>query len=191
MIEKFSYGRLFQMNFFKIFKPIFAVFLVLTAFICFSPGSSSGKEAQKKETLKEEPGKPVPVMGNDHIGSPGAPHPPYNSDPPTSGPHTPYIASWGVHDAPVPKEMQVHNLEDGGVVIQYYCTNCEEMIKKLETIVRQYERIVLAPYPGLDTLIATTAWGRIDKLKEYDEKRIIRFINAYIGIDHHPQSEKK
>jgi len=139
---------------------------------------------------KDEPGTSVPILGNEHIESPASPHIPYNSDPPTSGPHTPYIAPWGIHDAPVPKEMQVHNLEDGGVIVQYNCLNCQDLVKKLEHITGQYERIILAPYPGMNSLIALTSWGKIDKLKEFDEKRIIRFINAYIGIDHHPKSEK-
>jgi hypothetical protein len=167
--------------------------LVLTftfALILFSFLFLSDKGHAADLSKKEEPGTSVPILGNDHIESPGSPHKPYNSDPPTSGPHTPYIAPWGLHNAPVPKEMQVHNLEDGGVIIQYQCVNCQDLIKKLEHITSQYERIILAPYPGLDTLIALTSWGKIDKLKEFDEKRIIRFINAYIGIDHHPKSEK-
>jgi hypothetical protein len=46
---------------------------------------------------------------------------------------------------------------------------------------------VLAPYPGLDQCIALTAWTRIDKLDQFDERRVVRFIDAYRGIDHHPR----
>lgn len=168
----------------------FLMLAVRTGCILFVLLFLSDRIFAKDLPAKEEPGTSIPLLGNDHIESPGSPHKPYNSDPPTSGPHTPYIAPWGIHNAPVPKEMQVHNLEDGGVIVQYQCNHCENLIKKLEHITSQYERIILAPYPGLDTLIAVTSWGKIDKLKEYDEKRIIRFINAYIGIDHHPKSEK-
>jgi hypothetical protein len=35
--------------------------------------------------------------------------------------------------------------------------------------------------------IALTAWSRIDKFNELDEERIVRFIDAYIDIDHHPR----
>jgi hypothetical protein len=38
--------------------------------------------------------------------------------------------------------------------------------------------------------IALTAWGRIDSFNGYDEARIVRFIEAFIGIDHHPVHEK-
>lgn len=44
---------------------------------------------------------------------------------------------------------------------------------------------MLAPYPGMDTRIALTAWQRIDRLDEFDEERIERFIHAYRGEDHH------
>ena len=52
---------------------------------------------------------------------------PYNSEPPTSGPHLPYIAPWGIHTRPIPNELQVHNLEDGGVMVQYNC-ECPELV---------------------------------------------------------------
>ena len=115
------------------------------------------------------------------------PHVPYNSDPPTSGPHLPYVAPWGVHTVPIVKELQVHNLEDGGVVVQYHCPNgCPELADKLAAIVKGYDRqVVLAPYPGMKTRIALTAWTRLDAFDEFDEARIIRFIRAYRGIDHH------
>ncbi|MBZ0169706.1 hypothetical protein MELA_01112 [Candidatus Methylomirabilis lanthanidiphila] len=126
----------------------------------------------------------VPVLPSPHI-APGLPHPPYNSDPPTSGPHAPGLARWGVYTEPVPKELQVHNLEDGGVVIQYSCQDCADLVKQLTTIAERYDRVILAPYTGLDRKIALTAWGTIDKFDEFDEARIVTFIKAHIGIDHH------
>ena len=62
------------------------------------------------------PGVEFPDQGNLHIQTESEPHVPYNSDPPTSGPHLPYLAPWGVHNVPITRELQVHNLEDGGVV---------------------------------------------------------------------------
>jgi len=133
------------------------------------------------------PGTPVPNLGNDPIQTLGDPHAPYNSDPPTSGPHLPYLAPWGIHTEPIPKELQVHNLEDGGVLVQYNCPqSCPDLVGKLRAIVARYERdVILAPYPGMDKRIALTAWTRIDKFDEFDEKRIVRFVDAYEGIDHH------
>ena len=131
------------------------------------------------------PGTQMPDQGNLHIPSVDSPHVPYNSDPPTSGPHLPYIAPWGVHTRPIDRELQVHNLEDGGVVVQYNC-ECSEIVAKLKAIVQRYDKhVVLAPYPGMKPKIALTAWTRIDTMEELDEARVKRFIDAYIGIDHH------
>src|SRR5207244_699484 len=84
------------------------------------------------------PGTQFPDQGNLHIASPESPHQPYNSDPPTSGPHLPYIAPWGVHTRPIPRELQVHNLEDGGVVVQYNC-ECPDIAAKLKAVVQRSE----------------------------------------------------
>jgi hypothetical protein len=126
----------------------------------------------------------VPILPSPHIPL-GSPHPPYNSDPATSGPHTDALAPWGVHNEPIAKEMQLHNLEDGGVVINYACRDCPELVDQLKAVAGRYDRVVLAPYPGLDRKIALTAWGKIDKFDEFDEGRITKFIKAHIGIDHH------
>jgi len=135
------------------------------------------------------PGQFVKSLGNDHLKSAEDKHVPYNSVPPTSGPHMPVIARWGVHAEPISNELQVHNLEEGGVLVQYDCPQeCPDLVAKLRAIVLRYDtQVILAPYPGMDTRIALTAWSRIDKLDQVDEKRIVRFIEAYRGIDHHPR----
>jgi Protein of unknown function (DUF3105) len=133
------------------------------------------------------PGEKLPDLGNVHIQSATDPHEPYNSEPPTSGPHLPYIAPWGVHTRPIVNELQVHNLEDGGVMVQYNCT-CPELVDKLKVIVSRYDKfVILAPYPTMKSRIALTAWTRLDRLDEFDEKRVVRFIDTYRGIDHHPR----
>jgi hypothetical protein len=80
----------------------------------------------------------------------------------------------------------VHNLEDGGVAVQYRPECADQVAARLRAIVARYaDHVLLAPYPGLDRCIALTAWTRIDKMDELDEGRIVRFIDAYRGIDHH------
>ena len=132
-----------------------------------------------------QPGEKLADQGNRHIAAEGEPHEPYNSDPPTSGPHLPYIAPWGVHTRPIPPELQVHNLEDGGVIVQYNC-ECPELAEKLRGIVRPYDRqVILAPYPAMKSKIALSAWTRLETLDDFDAQKITRFIRAYRGIDHH------
>jgi hypothetical protein len=131
------------------------------------------------------PGQKMPDQGNLHIQTETTPHEAYNSDPPTSGPHLPYIAPWGIHTRPIPRELQVHNLEDGGVVVQYSC-ECPDDVAKLRDIVKKYDhQVILAPFPGMKTRFALTAWTRIETMDQLDEARVRRFIDAYRGIDHH------
>ena len=136
---------------------------------------------------KSLPGEPIEVMEDQtHIADVNSPHTPYNSDPPTSGPHLDYIAHWGVHKEPLPKELLVHNLEDGGVVIYYNSKTDEETVKQIEDIVNRYKEFVLVnPNPEMENRLTLTAWGRMEKLDGVDEERIVQFIEAYKGIDRH------
>src|SRR3984893_13954777 len=135
-----------------------------------------------------QPGASLPDQGTRHVQTLNEPIPPYNSEPPTSGPHLPYIAPWGIHTEPIPRQLQVHNLEDGGVMVQYHCPQgCPDLVAKLTAIVSSFDRqVILAPYPGMKTRIALTAWTRLNTFDELDEVRIRGFIRAYSGIDHHP-----
>lgn len=112
----------------------------------------------------------------------------WDTRPPTSGPHAPTIANWGIHDETVPEWYQIHNLEDGGVILHYNCPEgCPEIVEELEDIVEEVgrERIILHPYPEMDSKIAVTAWTRLLTLEEVDRNQILAFINDYRGIDNH------
>ena len=155
------------------------------------------------EASKPLPGEFVPSLGNKHIQNITDSHDPYNSVPPTSGTHLGGKAQWGVSDSPIPDELQLHNLEDGGIMVQYNCTpsanlqnettlsaevqdECNQLVKNLTSKVKKYsDKVTMAPYPKLDSKIALTAWTRIDKFNDFDAQRIEKFINAFRGIDHH------
>lgn len=162
-----------------------AVILVVTALLLGGGGYWIYRRA-----IAATPGQFVASLGNRHVSQAEVGVNKYNSDPPTSGPHLPMIATWGIHQEPVTKELQVHNLEDGGVAIQYNCPattpECSALVDKLAAVARKYDHVIMAPYPGMSNKIALTAWTRIDKFDEFDENRIARFIEAYIHIDHHP-----
>lgn len=135
------------------------------------------------------PGEPVRGMGNDHIAEGTRSPVAYNSTPPTSGPHYGSLARWGIHGEPIPDELMVHNLEDGGVGVWYDCPQgCPELVEQLESVVEPYhEGVLMAPYPGMDSRIALTAWTRLDQFDEFDKERVVRFIRAFRGADHHAQ----
>jgi hypothetical protein len=120
-------------------------------------------------------------QGGIHIAR-GQTHPPYNSLPPTSGWHyADAVAPWGIASTQIPDEVQVHNLEHGGILIQYDCpSGCPDMVTKLETIGRTYpSKVVVAPYAGIGHPIAVTAWTKLAYLDQVDEGFIRDFIARY------------
>jgi hypothetical protein len=133
------------------------------------------------------PGEYYSSQGNEHIPNENAPHDPYNSDPPTSGPHTPHIAKWGIHEQAVPFEILVHNLEDGGIVIYYNSDATTEEIAALSAITMKYNHIVQVPYPTMEAKVTLTAWQHLLRLDSIDTEKIEEFVNAHIGNDHHPR----
>jgi hypothetical protein len=134
------------------------------------------------------PGERYASQGNVHIRDLDTPHRPYNSDPPTSGPHVGNLARWGSYDAVVPDELLVHNLEDGGVILYYTLgtpEGNEAEIEALENVARGFHRIVVAPREGMSTRYALTAWQRLQRFDEIDRDGMRAFIDAFHGVDHH------
>lgn len=125
-------------------------------------------------------GKSVPLQGQDHIAQ-GAEHPLYNSNPPTSGWHYDTPADWGIYKEEFLQERLVHNLEHGGIVIQYKPELAKETVALLEELkTSEFEcKLVIAPYSKLDKNIALTAWGRLYKTDDYNETDIKNFIQKY------------
>jgi hypothetical protein len=129
-------------------------------------------------------GQAMPDQGRGHIPE-GEEHVPYNSNPPTSGPHYGYTAPWGVSREPIPPEVQVHNLEHGGVLLQYNC-DCPDAIALLERFANPDTgyptKVIAAPNPTMPTEIAFTAWGRIWTMSaaELSEARVSAFLEGYV-----------
>ena len=136
-----------------------------------------------------KPGDSVPQQASPHLATVDQPHAPYTTDPPTSGPHVPEVPHWGIWPTAIRKELQVHALEDAGVVVNYQPEIDAATRTKLEALVTSYSsQVLLSPYPGLSSPIVATAWTRIQRFTQYDEAGLRRFISAYKGIDHHGQS---
>jgi hypothetical protein len=139
----------------------------------------------------------LPDEGRDHV-APGIPGGPYLTSPAASGPHwitnpsdivpTGSPARWGAYATPLPDEVQIHNLEHGGVILNYNCPEgCAELVGQLQSLIPgQGAQFILAPYPNMDTRIAITAWQHQDKMDEFNADRLNAFINAY--LDKAPES---
>ena len=140
------------------------------------------------------PGQRIAGQGGEHISA-GQDHPPYNTVPATSGPHytRPYApAPWDIYDQVLPDEVLVHNLEHGGIGVSYNCPDgCDELVKELGDIVSTAVsgglKVIMAPYPGMDTRIALTAWNFIDKFDQLDKNRVQDFITAHESSPNAPE----
>jgi hypothetical protein len=135
------------------------------------------------------PGEYYRSQGNVHVTL-GTQTPPYNSNPPTSGWHTAELAAWGSYDEPLPDQLVVHNMEDGGVLMWYRPGTPEDNaahIAALESAARGYRRVVILPREDMPTQYALTAWTRLQRFDELDVEGKRAFLEAYEGIDHHPR----
>jgi hypothetical protein len=115
----------------------------------------------------------------------------YNSNPPTSGPHTAAVQP-GIYDDPVPKEQVVHNMEHSQVVVWYNCNggqaplppaDCQGLRDNLASLVNEAnqggKRVVMTPYADMDQRIALTAWQFLDTFDEFDADRVRTFIDTF------------
>ncbi len=149
-------------------------------------------EGKKKEPTNalgpdNKPGQPaIEQASTSHLNNKNDKHDDYNTIPPTSGPHVGTEAPWGVHDKTIDKELQVHNLEHGGVLLQYKSGLDAALVKQIESYVTtlradaKYCKVILAPYEGLPTEFAITAWKRIDKFNGWDADRFKKFADEWV-----------
>lgn len=94
-------------------------------------------------------GRDVAPLASPHIHL-GERHRPYNSTPPTSGPHWADTVGTGVYREELPEEIQVHVLEHGHILLQYAPQTPPGEVRELERIGRRHLRdVVVAPYSKL------------------------------------------
>lgn len=87
----------------------------------------------------------------------------YNTFPPTSGPHFPAPATWDVYSDPVEQFRLIHNLEHGGLVVQYGEDVPESAVAQIrEWYLDDPNGIIVAPLPALKDKIALAAWTSPD-----------------------------
>ena len=134
--------------------------------------------------VAEKIGTKQTVQPGTHVGS--GQRVQYASLPPTSGSHwdLPH-AGWGVKDSSQDDERVVHNLEHGGVVINYKGLSPDDLAN-LKTLVRrltagEYKKVLLRPYDRMDNGIVLTAWAWSHRLASYDEGTIIKFVQGHHG----------
>lgn len=178
----------------------------------------------------QTPGRAVPQLSREHIKDTD-PNPTYNSNPPSSGPHSEVWTPSGFYETEKSDRNLLHSLEHGYVIVSYNCQvkerasgikyqgaevwahgeemapeasaaagpasaaitadeACHRLRDSLKDLVKEYKewKIIAVPRSTLDTRIALTAWGRIDKFNNFDRSRIDSFIKAF--RDRGPEATK-
>ena len=93
----------------------------------------------------------------------------YNSVPASQGPHHPDWLRWGVYEEPVPELNVVHNLEHGGITVQYGRDVALETVQELlDWYAEDSDAIIVAPHDGLGGDIALAAWTVEDLDQDVD-----------------------
>jgi hypothetical protein len=86
--------------------------------------------------------------------------PKYNSFPPTSGPHYYLPARWDIYGFAIPEIALVHNLEHGGIVVQYGKHVPKATVAQIRAwYLKDSTALVVAPLPVLGAKIVLTAWN--------------------------------
>jgi hypothetical protein len=114
----------------------------------------------------------------------------YNSVPATSGLHSPQTAIWNVYDQPVPQINYVHNLEHGGMIVQYGSAVSDAVVGQLTDWYQGDTRgLIVAPLaPDLEEEDATladkivlTSWTHKMTCSSFDEGALDDFKDDYRG----------
>ena len=140
--------------------------------------------------------KTFPSQGRQHIEKLPAGFR-YNSFPPTSGPHYPpgpkAPVVWNLYETPLDEVALVHNLEHGGVVVQYGSKVPKQIVDK---IVAWYSEsplgMVVAPLPptsqipatppaNVDAKIFLTAWTHLATCSTFSDEAFTNFRDDYRG----------
>ena len=132
------------------------------------------------------------LPGSHSVATPEGTSKDWNTVPPTSGPHYEVPAIWGSYDEPVNQAQLVHNLEHGGIAIQFGNEVPAATVAELEGFAQDNPRgTVLAPYPALGNQIALGAWvtedaskpeegtGYLAKCKGFDQGAFDAFFDAF------------
>ncbi len=169
----------------------FIVALFLPSFSFAGGGSFGGFFGG---SAPDGPGQRIDDLGAVHI-SPGETHPAYASVPATSGWHLGQPLSpapWGVHGDVLEDEVLLHNLEHGGIGVHYDCPDgCDELVEQLSELVNTAAnrggKVIMSPYPGMESTISLTAWTFLDQLDVFDEDRNRDFVGAHESSPHAPE----
>jgi hypothetical protein len=120
----------------------------------------------------------------------------YSTNPPSSGDHWGTWAAFKEYASPIPREVYVHDMEHGAVVLLYRCASaCPEVVEMLREVVAEATsdpkcvqqagghaaRLIITPDPELDTTIGAAAWGATYTATCLDKTSLAAFVAEVYG----------
>ena len=126
------------------------------------------------------------------VADPGGVSDDWNTDPPTNGPHFGQAAIFGIYGEPLEQARVVHNLEHGGVFIQYGDEVPDSTVAQLEAFYDDHKTgTIMAPLPRLGDgggALATSATAKMYRFRHRAFGRLPEFCFCCrcICISYHP-----
>lgn len=135
-------------------------------------------------------GETIPVMADTGHVEEGTDPGPYNSNPPTSGPHYANEFDSGFYDesqaadmAEYPEGFLVHNLEHGYVIFWYNCQvldeqGCLGLKEQIKSVMDQDGgvKLIAFPWSSQDVPLTMTSWGQLQRFETFNQNEAISFI---------------
>jgi hypothetical protein len=132
-------------------------------------GGGSGSSAAEARTAIEAAGctlRAVKAQPGVHSVTTPEGKAKWNTNPPTSGPHYEVPAIWGAYQEPLNPAQVVHNLEHGGIFIEYGSGVPAATVAQLRAFYDEHEKgTLLAPLPSLGDEIVLGAWTTVSASK--------------------------
>jgi len=150
------------------------------------------------QIAKPAAGETIPIMTNTSRIETDSDPGPYDSDPPTSGPHYAQEAQAGFYDSNIytyPAGYLVHNLEHGYVVFWYNCNlldepACSDLKSQIRLVMDELGGVKMITYPwdSIDVSLVITSWGHLQRFDEFDAEQAKAFYHANLNRSPEPNA---
>jgi hypothetical protein len=169
--------------------------LVLLGGVLFATlggGDAGAADAEAVRTNMQAAGcklQAVEALSGEHsVSDPGGSSDEWNTDPPTSGPHYAIAAVFGIYDDELEQARVVHNLEHGGIYIQYGKDVPESTVEQLRAFYNDHKAgTIMAPLDRLGDEFALGVWvahgdpdmAYLATCKAFDDEAVSDFFRAF------------
>lgn len=152
--------------------------------------------------LKPAAGESVSAMANTNHVPEGTDPGPYNTNPPTSGPHYANDFDVGFYDETdladlpaYPEGYLVHNLEHGYVIFWYNCAlvddqACNDLKVQIQSVMDRVNnfKVIAFPWESLEVPVVLTSWGQMQEFETFDHEQAQTFVERNRNQAPEPQA---